>query len=243
MRILSLLLVILFLPTTTFSEPPKNFDQAKRLAREIFSDMRITVYCGCNYDRELNVDQKSCGYTPRKNEKRASKVQWEHVYPAENFGRAMESKCWTEPVCEKKNGDKYKGRGCCLKIDSDFRKMHNDLHNIIPIVGELNMDRKNFQFSMLESSDGNYGDCNFKISFKSKRVEPRDEAKGVVARASLYFQKEYNVNISDQQKKLFDAWNKQFPPEQWEITWDDRVYETQGNHNNYISEWEKYVTE
>ena len=222
-----------------YAEHPKSFREAKKQARIIFKNMRKTFYCGCSYDAQLKVNLKSCGYKPRKNRKRAERVEWEHLVPAENFGRGMPSKCWDEPVCKKKNGKSYKGRECCLKSDNQFKKMHNDLHNLVPAIGELNGDRSNFRYATLAGTDYQYGQCNFKIKFKDRKVEPSDKVKGTVARAYLYFNKEYKMKLSKQQRKLFVSWNKQFKPEPWEITWDKEVAKIQGNHNTYISSWEE----
>jgi deoxyribonuclease-1 len=235
----TLTLISIFCAPLTYAEHPKSFQEAKKQAKVIFSDMRKTFYCDCKFDKQLNVDLNSCDYVPRKNKKRASRVEWEHIVPAENFGKGMQSKCWIEPICEKKNGKSYKGRSCCLKVDEDFQKMHNDLHNLVPAIGEVNGDRSNFRFSTLESSDYTYGNCNFKISFKNRKVEPDDEVKGTVARAYLYFNQHYKMKLSKQQRKLFMSWNEEFPPKQWEIDWDMKIFKIQGNHNSFISEWKK----
>jgi deoxyribonuclease-1 len=129
--------------STLIAEHPKNFQEAKKQARIIWSSHPETIYCGCKYDKQLNIDHKSCGYEPEER-KRANKVEWEHLVPASWFGKQKE--CWREPICEKKNGKKYKGRKCCEKIDGEFRKMHSDLHNLVPAIGEVNQARSDYRF-------------------------------------------------------------------------------------------------
>lgn len=233
-----LALLSIFTPQT-HANHPKTFQEAKKHARVLFGNLRKTFYCSCKFDSHLNVNLNSCNYHPIKNKERALRVEWEHIVPAENFGRGMTSKCWNKPICTKKSGKQYKGRKCCLKIDEQFQKMHNDLHNLVPTVGEINGERSNFRFSILETSDHRYGNCDFKISFKDRKVEPSDEIKGTIARAYLYFNKNYKMKLSKQQKSLFQEWNTKYQPKSWEIDWDKKIFKIQGNHNTFISEWQQ----
>lgn len=97
----ALSLHLILLSSVILAEHPKNFQEAKKYARIIWSSNPETIYCGCKYDNQLNVDHQSCGYEPRDS-KRANKIEWEHLVPASWFGRQRE--CWREPLCEKKNG-------------------------------------------------------------------------------------------------------------------------------------------
>lgn len=239
---LAVLLTLTFLSCSApqaHAQHPKSFEEAKKHARVLFANMRKTFYCPCKFDGQLNIHLDSCEYTARKNKERARRVEWEHIVPAENFGKSMASKCWVEAVCTKKNGKSYKGRSCCLKVDKQFQKMHNDLHNLVPAIGEMNGDRSNFRFSTLESTDHKYGNCDFKILFKDRKVEPPDENKGTIARAYLYFNKNYKMKLSKQQKSLFQEWNRKYQPEPWEVEWDKNIFKIQGNHNTFISEWQQ----
>ena len=49
---------------------------------------------------------------------RANRIEWEHIMPAENFGKHLP--CW-------QNG----GRKACEK-DPLFNKMEGDMHNLVP---------------------------------------------------------------------------------------------------------------
>jgi deoxyribonuclease-1 len=75
----------------------ESFDQSKKILKNIYKGHQITFYCACNYTYENQgnmIDRKSCGYIPRNattkkgnpNE-RATRIEWEHVMPAENFGK------------------------------------------------------------------------------------------------------------------------------------------------------------
>jgi deoxyribonuclease-1 len=91
---------------------PASFESAKKiLYNQIYQGHDITFYCGCDYDPKSKiVDWKSCGYIPRKNAERASRIEAEHVMPAHQFGNFRQ--CWREPkkVCPEKD---MTGRQCC----------------------------------------------------------------------------------------------------------------------------------
>lgn len=51
--------------------------------------------------------------------------------------------------------------------------MEGDLHNLVPVIGELNGDRSNYSFSMLPGEPRVYGEPDFEVNFKQRKVEPR----------------------------------------------------------------------
>lgn len=78
-----------------------------------------------------------------------------------------------------------------------------------------------------------------KIDKSSRRAEPPDSAKGVVARAYLFIMSEhYGLSLSPSQKKLFIGWNKKFAPSTWEKQWALQVALIEGYENKYISQWQ-----
>ena len=69
-----------------------NFSQAKAAAVKI-NQGAPTFYCGCNISwqgKKGTPDLQSCGYQVRKSEQRASRIEWEHVVPAWQFGHQMQ---------------------------------------------------------------------------------------------------------------------------------------------------------
>ncbi|MDT1817368.1 deoxyribonuclease I, partial [Acinetobacter baumannii] len=66
-----------------------SFSQAKAAGVKVNADVPGDFYCGCKIDwqgKKGVIDLESCGYKVRKNENRASRVEWEHVVPAWQFG-------------------------------------------------------------------------------------------------------------------------------------------------------------
>jgi deoxyribonuclease-1 len=57
---------------------PSNFSQAKKIAGEVFAQHPLTIYCGCEFNGK-NIDLASCGMNQAQENKRAHRVEWEHI--------------------------------------------------------------------------------------------------------------------------------------------------------------------
>lgn len=215
------------------NETIESFNKAKKLLeREVYYDHRITLYCGAKFDEHKNICLPE-GFTTQKHVKRAGKVEWEHMVPAENFGRSF--KAWREgdPLCVDRKGKHFKGRNCARKVSREFRLMEADLYNLAPAIGAVNAARSNKRYSELPGEPSAFGICNAKVD--GPRFEPPNRAKGEVARASLYMEASYpNYRLSDQQRKLFHAWDKKYPVDEWECTRAKRIERIQGNENPFV---------
>lgn len=215
------------------AEPPPNFSAAKKIASAIFKAHRQTLYCGCAYSSKNKVDLSSCNMQGAQAISRAHRVEWEHMMPAEHFGRSHP--CWKEKICiNKKTGHSFKGRRCCESVDNEFKKEESELYNLWPSVGAINQARSNYSFSLLVNKRGFYG-CEIEVDSYAKSVEPPDRAKGVVARANLFMASHYGIELSNEQFELFTEWNKQFPPDEWEVKWAGEVERIEGYANEFIS--------
>jgi deoxyribonuclease I len=210
-----------------------SFRSAKKVLSKLYVDHRRTFYCDCKFDKHKKVKPRSCGLVARKNKKRASRIEWEHIVPAHAFGHTR--RCWREKICNS-NGKPYKGRRCCTKTDKVFKAMEADLHNLVPAVGELNGDRSNRSFSMVSGEPRAYGACDFEIDFDTDKVEPRPEVRGDIARVYFYFQKRYGLPISKKQRKLFDVWNRADPVDRWEQDRNFLIKGIQGNGNPFVEQ-------
>ncbi|WP_438767929.1 endonuclease [Kushneria sp. TE3] len=220
-RLFLFLLLIAALPA--LAEPPGSFSSAKRVAWEIHADHKNTFYCGCQYDGPGNTpDLSSCGYEVRKQEVRANRIEWEHIMPAYDFGRALQ--CWQEG-----------GRSNCRSNNDDFKRAEADLVNLVPSLGETNGDRSNMRLGMIAGNDYyQYGQCESRVSFAERTFQPRPEVRGWVARTYWYMRDTYGISISSQQNQLFTAWNKQYPVTDWERLRNRRIVAIQGQGNSYV---------
>ncbi|EOH9591149.1 TPA: endonuclease [Campylobacter jejuni] len=207
MSILLLSFTLLF--ADSFNESKKEL---ARLYDSLGSDYQYDFYCNAPF--KINKKGKyikfevlpSNQYSPRneytkkgKINQRAKRIEWEHIMPAYNFGRHLP--CW-----------KKGGRKACQN-DPVFQKMEADKQNLVPAIGETNGDRSNFRYAQapLNLEYNQYGNCKVYTDFKAKRFYPADYSKGWIARSYLYMSKTYNIKLSDQERKLMEAWDKQYP--------------------------------
>lgn len=226
------MIAFLFSPIAYSSDnKPKisSFTNAKKYMLEsIYTDHRQTLYCNASFDSEKRVFFME---TPQK-------LNWEHVVPAENFGRAL--KVWNKgiPECKKKG---LSNRACARKTSPIFKQMEADMHNIFPAIRKINKKRNYFNFTDArdDAKDGEpiLSGCDIKIS--GQKIIPPAYAKGRIARAYLYMEETYknhNYKMSATQKKLMQAWHKIYPVSEWECIRDARIAKLQGNHNPFVYE-------
>lgn len=218
------LLLILFIPFLCFSS--QNFTQAKIHMVKLYQSnaAQKEFYCGCDIawqGKKGVVDLSSCGYAVRKNRNRAERIEWEHVMPAYAFGSQLQ--CWQEGR-----------RKHCGKIE-EFNIMEGDMHNLQPAIGEVNNDRANFGYSQFTKLFTQYGQCQVAVDFKAKQFQPREQIRGIIARTYLYMSNQYNIKLSKQERQLMAAWNKMYPPNNWECKRNQLIKDVQGNDNPFIT--------
>ncbi len=201
-----LTLVISALLALVFSgdiQPPANFQAAKQVAWQIHADDQRTFYCGCRYEGS-RVDLASCGYQPRKNAQRASRLEWEHVVPAWVIGHQRQ--CWQKG-----------GRSHCSANDPVFARAEADLHNLVPAIGEVNGDRSNYPFTdRLAANPSQYGQCAMVVDFRSRKAMPPEHTRGAIARTYLYMHEHYQLRMSKQDRQLYEAWHRMYPASEQE---------------------------
>lgn len=225
-------LIILF----AFSLNAASFSKSKKiLSKEVYFDNHKSFYCSNPYSikqvknkfKTLIIQDKNY-YSPRKpfyksgkENTRSKRIEWEHIMPAHNFGQHLS--CWRDG-----------GRKACKK-DKTFKEMEADMHNLVPAIGEVNGDRSNYRYGADKPKVGQYGKCEFQVDFKAKRAYIKDSIKGDIARIYFYMSDKYNINLSKQERKMMEVWDKQDPVSRWEIIKNDRVLMVQGNRNPYIN--------
>lgn len=212
-----------------------SFNKAKKmLERQVYTEHRVTFYCGANFDAQKNVSLPT-GFSTPSHEARAKKVEWEHAVPAENFGRAFVEWREGDAQCVDNKGKAFKGRKCAEKVNMEYRYMQADMYNLFPAIGAVNALRSNKQYSELPSTSPAFGTCEAKID--GNRFEPPARAKGAAARAALYMNDSYpQYKLAKQQRQLFQAWDKMYPVDAWECTRTKRIEELQGNENRFVKQ-------
>ncbi|OEC37413.1 deoxyribonuclease-1 [Pseudomonas cuatrocienegasensis] len=221
----TLVLLCSLLCTPALANPPTSFSAAKKIGWTLYARQSVEFYCGCKFTG-TRVDLKSCGYVPRKNANRAARIEWEHIVPAWQIGHQRQ--CW-------QNG----GRKNCSKNDSVFRRAEADLHNLVPAIGEVNGDRSNYDFAWLPQAPNQYGACPTVVDFKARKVMPRKEIRGMIARTYLYMGERYKLRLSKQNRQLFSAWHKTYPAQPWERQRNQLMSCVMGWSNPYVGPYDK----
>ncbi len=213
----------------------ESFSKAKKfLHNVVYSGHRTTLYCECSYNEKKEVDWSSCGYSPQKANRRAKRVEWEHVVPAHAFGQSFKEWRDGHPECKTRKGKSFKGRKCAGKMNLDFRRMEADLYNLSPAIGEVNGLRSNYSMAMIPGEKRKFGACDVEI--EGRKVEPRPEIRGDIARIYLYMDSAYPGRgiISQKNRKLFEAWRKSDPVDAWECERSRKIAKIQGNVNRIV---------
>lgn len=211
-----------------------SFTAAKKmLEKEVYYDHRITVYCGAEFSVQKRI-KMPVGFQTDKYRSRANRVEWEHIVPAENFGRTFTE--WREghPDCHELNGQAFKGRKCADAVNREYRYMQADMYNLYPAIGAVNALRSNYNFTQFqEDTPSSFGSCPMKI--QDRKAEPPPAVRGVIARTYLYFEQAYHrFRMSDANRKLMQVWDKQYPVDTWECVRACRIEKLQKNKNNIV---------
>lgn len=122
----------------------------------------------------------------------------------------------------------------CEIMNPRYLHMASDLHNLYPALTRVELVRRNAQFGELDDSVPSKFDdigCDMKTSFQL--VEPRDAAKGNVARAIFYMHVEYDLPIAGQ-VQVYKKWHQMDPPDAEEIARNDKIASLQGTRNRFI---------
>lgn len=217
------------------NETFESFAAAKRTARLYLKEFPKTFYCDCAVAGRT-IDIASCGYTPRHDNVRARRIEWEHIVPAENFGRSFEEWRKGHPECRRAGGRPFKGRACARKMNPLFNRIEADLYNLVPEIGELNADRRNYQFGLVEGEQREYGQCDFEIA--DRTAEPRPAIRGDIARIYFYMDDAYPGRgiLGNKRRRLFEAWDREDPVDQWECQRARWIERLQGNPNRFVKD-------
>ena len=140
--------------------------------------------------------------------------------PAHQFGHQLQ--CWQDG-----------GRKGCRK-DRELKAMEGDMHNLVPAVGEVNGDRSNYPYAIIEGKDRVYGVCDAEVNFSAKQFEPAPQVRGDIAWIYFYMADRYDVTLKESQRQMFEQCTEADLATDWEHECHRRIAEIQGNANPYI---------
>lgn len=242
MNRLVLILVLILLKTSVWANTTGNthidsFALAKKLLeKRVYTHIpRQTLYCQIGFDEtkatRLPNDFQSNGYKNRQN-----RIEWEHIVPAERFGGHLKAWHTGDEKCRTKNGTPYRERRCAERVSQSYRLMHADMYNLYPAVGAVNGARKNYAFSpFFKRIPPAFGACSVKI--RSRRVEPPEFVRGIIARTYLYFEHAYHIPLlGPMKRKLMQEWNTLYPVTANECKRTFLIEQIQKNEQPFVKE-------
>ena len=147
-----------------------------------------------------------------------SGINIEHVYPMSWVTKQLQC------------GD----RSECRRNSSRFNQIEADLHNLFPSLKEANTLRSSFAFSEMQGEKKWIQECDFEVDENKRKVEPRDEVRGDIARAMLYMEQQYGLDIFQKQKQMLVRWHETDPVTDSEIRRNQLIESIQGNSNSFI---------
>jgi len=210
-----------------------SFNKSKKLLMKINAEHPYTIYCGVKFDQKKNLElpdgMVASVYKTRK------KLEFEHVVPAQNLGRAFDEWRNGHPQCVDRKGNAFKGRNCAEKMNKEYRYMAADMFNLQPSWGAVNAARQNYNFTMLPSTPSSFGACDFRVDSKDRKVQPPEISRGIIARTYMYMDSVYpKFQMSKQQVQLMNAWDKQYPVKANECRVAKEISAIQGNMNEIV---------
>ena len=222
-----------------------NFSTAKKEVYQIFHQLGgTTLYCGCRFNRDKTIIPNQCSYSPKRRltkkgkiNPRTQKTEIEHIVAAHAFGQSFSE--WRNPKsipkCHKKNG-KFLSPRKCAATNKEFSRMEADMYNLWPAIGEINAARSNFRMAIIPGEKREFGSCDIEI--ENRKIEPREEVRGIIARAFLYMDRVYpGRGVLQRQggtRKMIEEWNTKYPPTPFEKKWALQIMKLQGNCQPFI---------
>lgn len=144
----------------------------------------------------------------------------EHIFPMSWVTRELE--CGTRKQCREKS--------------APFNLIEADLHNLYPARVDINDARSSFAFAEIAGERREFGDCDFEVDTRRRKVEPRPASRGEIARAMFYMKEEYGLTIFPEHGELLRQWHRQDAPSNHEKWRNDVIERIQGTRNMFIDD-------
>ncbi|WP_079204427.1 endonuclease [Pseudomonas sp. CC6-YY-74] len=124
----------------------------------------------------------------------------------------------------------------CSIMSPRYAYMAADLHNLYPALTRAEQVRRNAQFGLLDASEeSTLADIGCDLKSHLKVLEPRDAAKGNIARAIFYMHIEYGLPIGGD-ARMYKQWHRMDPPDGEENARNEKIGSLQGTRNRFIDD-------
>jgi endonuclease I len=122
------------------------------------------------------------------------------------------------------------------------KKDQHDMHNVIRTLNDLNVNRSNYKYTDILTSDKNWIKLDFDnyVNHKHRLFIPNNVSRGFISRAILYMSKEYHYNpLKIIDKDTLIKWFYDYPPKQCEKYHNEMIKKLQNKNNIFISNYNK----
>jgi len=168
-------------------------------------------------------------------------------------------KCWTPGTGQ---CGSYRREGDCYNREHSWPKSwwggskntaYSDVFHVMPSDGFVNQKRSSYPFGEVArasytSSEGSKAGACATPGYSGTCFEPTDRVKGTMARNYFYMAVRYTGELNGGSGAVRGAdllpwtvdlmlkWHAAFPPEDWELEFNNRAYQWQGNRNPFIDQ-------
>lgn len=163
-----------------------------------------SLYCGFRF----NNKGQSTGH---------GQILIEHIYPYEWILQSLS--------CDNRIQ-------CHSKLATAFSKIETDLHNMYPVWWEVHSTKLDASYAEIDGEDWRFNQCDYER--QNNYVEPREIARGNIARSIFYMHHQYNLPIQYNLLTILKKWNLDDLPSEQELVRNDLIEQIQGNRNIYI---------
>jgi deoxyribonuclease-1 len=202
----------------------------------------LLIICGCCW---LVAHPLSADQTRTPNYETARPLFWSQIYARggktlyceQNFGAHKNFGINIEHIFPM--GWVTRELGCgtrnqCRAGSERFNHIEADLHNMYPALTDINDTRGSLRFGMIKGELRRFGACDFEV--ERGAVEPRDGARGEIARAMFYMAEEYGLTIFKKQAEMLKEWHFRDQPSKEEKRRNDIIEQIQGTRNLFIDD-------
>jgi deoxyribonuclease-1 len=103
-----------------------------------------------------------------------------------------------------------------------------------PVRKDLNRERGAYPYREIRGERRVEPGCDLEIDHRARAVEPRPASRGNIARAMLYMEDRYGLEIYERQRRMLLDWHRADPVDEHERWRNRRIAEVQGEVNPWI---------
>ena len=189
-------------------------------ARKVHAETQYTALCHLPIQDHTHILMPNHSLLPPA----ATRVRWGYLIGLERYGRLLG--CWQSTCLI--NGKARIGHPCCRQTSAQYAALASDLRLIAPLLAKAATVLQRYQVGVVRTASEVWPGCGAQLDHVEHRLEPPNNAKGVLARAYLYAYHRHGYPLSAEEMTLFSQWAKEYPEAAWEQAWHNEIILLQG---------------